>query len=836
MEQREENELDKLRKTIEELRAKAERSAGNSTAPSPASVFSFSESKSANTTPHSDPTYTTSEQNHWGSGSAYSAPVLSSARHFDALSPNSPINKRISSGSLSSMSSHASHSSVSSASSGSSGDSDGKHKKKRWLPLKSAFSKSSKTSQSNNSGQEFTDADDSGCMTSPNSSRRSFRSASTGIGESEESISYNEILQIVQEKDRKLTDVRLEALTSQHQLHQLKDQIAQMQHEMQLLRLENERLQAGTHVNNGYINSSLSPSSSFHLKLSPLASPSGRGFHSPSSPEALSTFNPSVLQLDCSKLYRAVSPGSEDEGSQIRFVVETPYTIKFGQNKNEDDILIGSLPVARKTNWAELDQMTGDLFTEYCRCVDGDSRLGLSIASIAFYKVGEQTRIPGSRPPELLPCAFMVGDVDSVKISLKDATCGSVELMAFRSLVPRDTLQRYITSLMHKTRIMLHGPSGTGKTYLAHSLAQHMVARARRQITSADPVFVYDVKQRGEEDLQIYIKKVAEACKTSAYSTLPYVIIVENNHLLTSLTQTYAPIVQLPQQAKCPYVIGTILQGKAHRAEEHRDEFTWISCKNNSAHVKDYLARFLRKAVVECRVGGKETPKDEFQNTLRVITWLPLCWHQVNRCLEAQCAADVTIGPRVFASFPVEFYSSCTWFVQVWNHVIAPYVIAAVRRIRQSAEGTPKPWADPTEWVIDSFPWNASDMGGDVTLRLKRITSDDLDCPPVPPRTDLESTPKHNTLPRPPSRNRCAENYIENYLTDRPADGPVLRRQNSKNSRSERQEAPPVPPMELIGLRNQNTTNSNATVWHRHNSPVTSPSKTVIHTGGRLVR
>uniref|UniRef100_F7AZB8 Uncharacterized protein n=1 Tax=Ciona intestinalis TaxID=7719 RepID=F7AZB8_CIOIN len=648
--QREENELDKLRKTIEELRAKAERSAGNSTAPSPEELACF--------------------------------------KFLDALSPNSPINKRISSGSLSSMSSHASHSSVSSASSGSSGDSDGKHKKKRWLPLKSAFSKSSKTSQSNNSGQEFTDADDSGCMTSPNSSRRSFRSASTGIGESEESISYNEILQIVQEKDRKLTDVRLEALTSQHQLHQLKDQIAQMQHEMQLLRLENERLQAGTHVNNGYINSSLSPSSSFHLCMNSI-----KNSHSCS---------------DCSKLYRAVSPGSEDEGSQIRFVVETPYTIKFGQNKNEDDILIGSLPVARKTNWAELDQMTGDLFTEYCRCVDGDSRLGLSIASIAFYKVGEQTRIPGSRPPELLPCAFMVGDVDSVKISLKDATCGSVELMAFRSLVPRDTLQRYITSLMHKTRIMLHGPSGTGKTYLAHSLAQHMVARARRQITSADPVFVYDVKQRGEEDLQIYIKKVAEACKTSAYSTLPYVIIVENNHLLTSLTQTYAPIVQLPQQAKCPYVIGTILQGKAHRAEEHRDEFTWISCKNNSAHVKDYLARFLRKAVVECRVGGKETPKDEFQNTLRVITWLPLCWHQVNRCLEAQCAADVTIGPRVFASFPVEFYSSCTWFVQVWNHVIAPYVIAAVRRIRQSAEGTPKPWADPTEWVIDSFPWNAS--------------------------------------------------------------------------------------------------------------------------------
>uniref|UniRef100_H2Z0H7 Uncharacterized protein n=1 Tax=Ciona savignyi TaxID=51511 RepID=H2Z0H7_CIOSA len=548
---------------------------------------------------------------------------------------------------------------------------------------------------------------------------------------STDAITYNEILQIVQEKDRKLTDVRLEALTSQHQLHQLKDQIAQMQHEMQLLRLENERLQSGTHVTNGYVTSN--PSSPFHLKLSPLAASTGHHFSSPSSPEALNNFNPALSQID--------------EGSQLHFVVETPFSGKSPQTKGDEDILIGSVPVARKTNWAELDQMTGDIFMEYCKCIDGEARLGLSIASIAFYKVGEQTRIPGSRPPELLPCAFIIGDVNSVKISLKDGSCGSVDLMAFKSLVPRETLQRYVTSLMHKTRIMLHGPSGTGKTYLANSIAHHMVSRARRQVMTTEPIFVYDVKQRGEEDLNVYLRKVAEACKTSAYSSLPHVIIVENNHLLQSLTQTYSPIVELPPESKCPYVIGTILQGKAHQNEEHRHEFTWLSCKNNSVHVKNYMARFLRRSVVEAELRGAATPDDDFQNMLRVITWLPLCWHQVNRCLESQSPADVTIGPRVFSSFPVEFYASCSWFVQVWNHVIAPYVIAAVRRIRQSQSSTPKPWSDPTQWVIDSFPWNASDMGSDITLRLKRISSDDLDCPPVPPR-DLESTPKHNSLQR----------------------------------------------------------------------------------------
>lgn len=50
-----------------------------------------------------------------------------------------------------------------------------------------------------------------------------------GLTPRSDRVTYEEILQIVQEKDRKLTDIRLEALTSQHQLHQLQDQIAQMQ-------------------------------------------------------------------------------------------------------------------------------------------------------------------------------------------------------------------------------------------------------------------------------------------------------------------------------------------------------------------------------------------------------------------------------------------------------------------------------------------------------------------------------------------------------------------------------------------------------------------------------
>ena len=60
--------------------------------------------------------------------------------------------------------------------------------------------------------------------------------------------------------------------------------------------------------------------------------------------------------------------------------------------------------------------------------------------------------------------------------------------------------------------------------------------------------------------------------------------------------------------------------------------------------VTTLICAFNRRSVVENEVKNNQTSEDEFQNMLRVITWLPLCWHHVNRCLEGQSAGDVTIG------------------------------------------------------------------------------------------------------------------------------------------------------------------------------------------------
>lgn len=46
-------------------------------------------------------------------------------------------------------------------------------------------------------------------------------------------------------------------------------------------------------------------------------------------------------------------------------------------------------------------------------------------------------------------------------------------------------MQHYISLLLKHRRLILSGPSGTGKTYLTYRLAEYLVERSAREITPA---------------------------------------------------------------------------------------------------------------------------------------------------------------------------------------------------------------------------------------------------------------------------------------------------------------------------------------------------------------
>ena len=59
----------------------------------------------------------------------------------------------------------------------------------------------------------------------------------------------------------------------------------------------------------------------------------------------------------------------------------------------------------------------------------------------------------------------------------------SLDSLVFESLIPKPILQRYVSLLIEHRRIILSGPSGTGKTYLANRLSEYIVLREGRELT-----------------------------------------------------------------------------------------------------------------------------------------------------------------------------------------------------------------------------------------------------------------------------------------------------------------------------------------------------------------
>ena len=52
-----------------------------------------------------------------------------------------------------------------------------------------------------------------------------------------------------------------------------------------------------------------------------------------------------------------------------------------------------------------------------------------------------------------------------------------MDMLVLETLVPKSLLQQYVSLLMDSKRLVLSGPSGTGKSYLAAKLAHHVVLR-----------------------------------------------------------------------------------------------------------------------------------------------------------------------------------------------------------------------------------------------------------------------------------------------------------------------------------------------------------------------
>ncbi|XP_051548622.1 neuron navigator 2-like isoform X1 [Myxocyprinus asiaticus] len=629
------------------------------------------------------------------------------------------IHRQPSSDSVSSMTSATSHSSI-----GSNLELDTKNnkKKKNWLrsSIKQAFGKkkSPKSASSQSDIEEMTDSSlpsspklpyngstaSSSMIRNSNSSSlphlsslpahglgwscssKSMRSASLArISEctDSEAETVMHLRSELRDKEMKLTDIRLEALSSAHQLDQLRESMNRMQIEIERLKVENDRLKIESRGSTSRVPSQMS------------ISPSSVGLSS-----QLSLTESTSLDM----LLEDSGDGSSwKEGQHVKVMVSLEKDPELKEECRPCQFLLGCIGVSGKTKWDVLDGVVRRLFKEYIICVDPVTQLGLNTDSVMGYSIGDVHRTSDADTPELLPCGYLVGESNTISVQLKDSSNDSLDSLAFETLIPKPVLQRYISQLEEHRRIIFSGPSGTGKSFLANRLAEYMVLKEGKQLEH-QAIATFNVDNKTTKELKQYLSNLAEQCKSSVQAVdMSVVLILDNLHHVSSLGEMFNGLLNCKHH-QCPYIIGTMNQTTPSTPNlQLHHNFRWVLCANHTEPVKGFLGRFLRRKLLETEISSRVRNGE----LVKIIEWIPCVWLHLNRFLETHSSSDVTIGPRLFLSCPMDVEGSRVWFTDLWNYSIIPYMLEAVREGLQMY-GRKAAWEDPAKWVMESFPWVAS--------------------------------------------------------------------------------------------------------------------------------
>uniref|UniRef100_A0A674AIZ2 Neuron navigator 1 n=1 Tax=Salmo trutta TaxID=8032 RepID=A0A674AIZ2_SALTR len=617
------------------------------------------------------------------------------------------MKRQNSSESISSLNSITSHSSM-----GSLKEQEAKKKKKSWVRLRSSFNKAfskkgSKLSASYADIEEIA-TPDSSAPSSPKIPIHHVDRDGEGDGNGDNppsmmrsSVSFNEIEAVpatsfqskqgeeppgdekvvttlrsaLWEKERKLTDIRLEALSSAHQLEQLQEAMNNMQ-VLENLKAENDQLKTG------------GPSTSTS-QSSGLAS---LGTASPRQSVAMSLTKTFSMSLgEGTGLY------NKYDGESFNLST-APVLVQ--QEVKQQDFFIGTVRVNGRMDWPMLDSAVGQAFKVYIAKVDPTSSLGLTTDSVYSYSMNHIRRVLGGELPESQPSRCVSKGPSGITVTLKGLKEKCVDSLVFETLIPKPMTQHYISLLLKHRRLIMSGPSGTGKTYLTSRLAEYLVDRSGRDLNDGI-VVTFNMHRQSCKDLQLCLSNLANQIdRETSTAEIPLVVILDDIHDATSISELVNGALTCKYH-KCPYIIGTTNQ-PVKMTPNHglHLSFRMVTFSNNVEPANGFLVRYLHRKLMEAEDERSLANED----LLRVLDWVPKLWYHLHTFLEKHSTSDFLIGPCFFLSCPVTVEEFRSWFIDLWNLSIIPYLQEGAKD-GIKVHGQKAVWEDPVEWVRGTLPW-----------------------------------------------------------------------------------------------------------------------------------
>ncbi|GFN74968.1 cortactin-binding protein 2 [Plakobranchus ocellatus] len=447
-----------------------------------------------------------------------------------------------------------------------------------------------------------------------------------------------------------------------------------------------------------------------------------------------------VASLQCKEI---LGDFGRPSSPTLKVAVELRYIL---ENTTVSNVKMGSMHVGPGVGWRMMEERLRATLHGYLTQLDTGLRtrriarmeaetadkglmtdrgftLGLTMANIKQFEMGFYKWTPGMQTdtsPYLILCNNEHKKV-TITVDDSDFMC---ELIAFDVLHPVSSINNYLRLMEQYKSVIFYGPAGSGKSYLAHKLAQSIAAQ---EITKGRKPSIYQLTLQSGFTYSKFLAFLKQRnCVVPVHkedSGVAPILLLDNLETV-DIAQLFGELLDPMEyrgigNAFCLrgdvkgntgmhyltdqfYVIGTMNKSRSLGVDlSILPRFRWVQFRLDTEPLKGLLARhFLRRL---CNLYSGSLPvtnsaedegMDQGKTTsvtkegsgpvvLRVVEWVVCVWQRLNDSLLKLGLPEVVVGPCTFFRCPLERRDPSLildWLKSTWNQIIAPRVKEAVRR------------------------------------------------------------------------------------------------------------------------------------------------------------